>query len=265
MVQKYLISIESEDSQRFQGFFEKNNFKRDDFKIFGVIGAKLTAKQYYTLGVAQAVLPLTPSEVGCKESHLQALHDFLSTDSKYAWVFEDDITFYDKIVNIDDADIDGLGESFLMLLGGVSGINKRSLKGQILGDFIGYPIIQVHPYFMTGVHGTYAYLIDRRAAEKVIEFHSKPRLIDDWDGFVKENKGIRFLMSDIFYHPTPADSGFFSYIYDERHEKHQQAGNAFNKISFFYLLMGYISRMIFKAKKSCLRRVLNSYPNHRRS
>ncbi len=39
-------------------------------------------------------IPLTPGELGCTLSHLQALQLFLDTDDQYALILEDDAIFH---------------------------------------------------------------------------------------------------------------------------------------------------------------------------
>ena len=86
ILEKYLISIETEKSHRLQAFFAQNVFKQNTlfFHIFGVKGADLPTTQYFKLAVANRERPLSPAELGCTLSHVQAIEHFLETDQQYA-------------------------------------------------------------------------------------------------------------------------------------------------------------------------------------
>ena len=66
ILEKYLISIETEKSHRLQAFFAQNVFKQNTlfFHIFGVKGADLPTTQYFKLAVANRERPLSPAELG---------------------------------------------------------------------------------------------------------------------------------------------------------------------------------------------------------
>lgn len=76
-MKKYLISIENEGSERLTKFFAQEvfNAERYEFKKIGIKGAELTVKEYFNRAVAGHDKALTPSELGCTLSHLEALKD----------------------------------------------------------------------------------------------------------------------------------------------------------------------------------------------
>ena len=121
-MKKYLISIDSDDGVRLKNFFAQQIFAtcKNDFMKFGVKGAELTVKEYFDLGVTGHNKALTPSELGCTLSHLEALKDFLKSDASLALVFEDDV-----IQNLDFSLVELEKEVRGLNLGGVS---KSMLK-----------------------------------------------------------------------------------------------------------------------------------------
>lgn len=265
----YLISIEPEDSPRRQDFFVQNCFDRASFKVFGVVGATLSAAEYYQAGVIGARLALTPSEVGCKESHLMALRHFLTTDAAYAWIFEDDARLKAGLTLDLQADLSAFASPVILSVGGVDRVHQRNLKGVLRpdvhvgqcnvgqGDVGQCDVLQVHPYFMSGVHGAYAYMVDRHAAQALLAFHQTPHLTDEWIVFCQAYPDIPFLMADLFAHPFPDDENFDSYINDERTSKHQTLEP---KLAWFQIIHRWVAAWWFKTKRSYIRKKLHSYP-----
>lgn len=255
----YLISIAPEDSPRRRDFFLHNGFDGSGFHVFGVIGAGLSAAEYYQAGVIGARLALTPSEVGCKESHLMALRHFLNTDAAYAWIFEDDARLKAGLILDLQADLSMYGSAFVLSVGGVDRVRQRDLKGVLRPDLqMGLcNVLQVHPYFMSGVHGAYAYMLDRSAAQALLEFHQTAHLTDEWVLFCQEHPDVLFLMADMFAHPMPDDDDFDSYINDERLSKLQMVAP---KQALIRMIQMWIAAWWFKAKRSRLRKTLQSYP-----
>lgn len=255
----YLISIEPEHSLRRQSFFVENGFNPENFVVFGVVGAALSALDYYRAGVAQAELPLTPSEVGCTESHLAALRHFLDTPAVYAWIFEDDARLKADCSLDLQMDLSAFGSDVVWSVGGVDRIHPRDLKGTIRQDLqlTRLAVMQVHPCFMGGVHGAYAYMVDRKAAQSLLDFHHTPRLTDEWGAFCQSFNTVQFFMSDFFFHPMQQDTDFESYLEGERRIKNKQDHKKYNfRYWFSYLMI----KWIFKAKKSYFRKRLRSYP-----
>lgn len=71
-MKKYLISIESTNSERLKKLFSQATFYkyRDEFKQFGVIGKNLSVSEYFQQGVAGKKKPMTPGELGCALCHV---------------------------------------------------------------------------------------------------------------------------------------------------------------------------------------------------
>lgn len=246
MLKKYVISIEDIDSHRFNDFFERNNFCRTDFIVKGVKGIEAPVSDYFLRAVLGAVLPLTPSEFGCKESHISCLRNFLSSDDEYAVFFEDDIV---KKTNFDfDFDFSVFGENFIFYLGDLETKKARKFRIKKMNfNFSGRKVGKLPICFSYSLYGTYAYVLDRKCAEKYLAFLERPHVADDWSGFSEENKKINFYISDCFYHPQIGDADHFSVIEHERMKrKNASMKNNFimdflkrRKIKFLRILLSF--------------------------
>ncbi|MDI3379385.1 glycosyltransferase family 25 protein [Acinetobacter sp. V89_7] len=222
-MKKYLISIESQDSKRLQGFYEQRTFHnyKDEFKQFGIIGKNLTVSQYFEMGVAGKNKPMTPGELGCTLSHLEALKDFLSSDEKYAIIFEDDvierfeINFEDLEVKLEELH---LGKNFLFSLGGIQMKICRKVKGQFINkNILDQKVLKVDPFFYENLAYAYAYIVDRGMAKILLDFHSSPRVYDQWfDLIIVSKNQFSIYVSFIFDHPKIDNIKERSYLENER-------------------------------------------------
>lgn len=260
-MKKYLISIELQDSTRLQGFYEQRTFHnyKDEFKQFGIIGKNLSVSQYFEMGVAGKSKPMTPGELGCTLSHLEALKDFLASDAQYAYVFEDDVIF--KCAINFDHEFSFLENGFILSLGGINLYLCNKARGQILKEkFYDRPILKLHPYFSDKAFYTMGYVIDRTAAQAFIDYNKIVHLADDWEGFLKYAPSISFYFTDILAHP---ELNFVkntqSSIENERLAILKPAPLPH---SIFQLLAFYLKRKLFSFKKKLKRLSTQRYPEY---
>lgn len=257
MLGRYLISIDSKDSQRYQNFFMKNKFSEGDFKVFGIVGRNISVQDYFDRAVLGARFPLTPSELGCKESHLACMTDFLSSDAEYALVLEDDA--YCKY-NFDfDFDFSKFGSNFLLYLGDMSTKKSKYYYGEdALFDFLGQRVWQIHPYFLSSVFGAYAYVIDRQCAEHYQKFLQQPTVSDDWITFqLQWNREMIFYLVDCFSHPKLEDEDYSSSIACERHERNKNQAH-YQDLKIFILF--FLKRKMWRVGQLACRFFLKKYP-----
>ncbi|MCE6007110.1 glycosyltransferase family 25 protein [Acinetobacter soli] len=256
---KYLISIQKKGDQRYDSFFNYNHFEEKDFTIFGVKGNELSLDQYFKLAVANHITPLTPAELGCTLSHLEALKDFLASDAQYAYVFEDDVIF--KCAINFDHEFSFLENGFILSLGGINLYLCNKARGQILKEkFYDRPILKLHPYFSDKAFYTMGYVIDRTAAQAFIDYNKIVHLADDWEGFLKYAPSISFYFTDILAHP---ELNFVkntqSSIENERLAILKPAPLPH---SIFQLLAFYLKRKLFSFKKKLKRLSTQRYPEY---
>ncbi|MCU4413733.1 glycosyltransferase family 25 protein [Acinetobacter sp. WU_MDCI_Axc73] len=221
-MKKYLISIESQDSKRLQGFYAQPTFYKykDDFKQFGIIGKNLSVSQYFEMGVAGKNKAMTPGELGCTLSHLEALKDFLSTNEKYAIIFEDDvierfeINFDDLENQIENLD---LGENFFFSVGGIQMKICNRVRGYDLDKKLyQQKVLKVDKDFLDRLSYAYAYVVDQKMAKMLLEYHQIPRIYDHWQQLVGMQENFNFYVSFVFDHPIVESDNSLSYLERER-------------------------------------------------
>lgn len=222
-VKKYLISIEKEGSPRLMGFFSQPTFQKyySEFKKIGVRGADLPTAEYFQLAVAGRKKALSPAELGCTLSHVQALTDFLNSDEKYACIFEDDAICTNNLdLNEIESQVDNLvlEPCFLFSMGGIQLKSSSRARGRFLKNKIeGSSILKLHPIYFGRLFYTYAYLVDREMAKLLIEYHQKPKGCDHWSQLRDYHPSVRLYATFLFDHPELGEEMIGkSYIEQER-------------------------------------------------
>lgn len=206
-MKKYLISIEQAGSPRLEAFFNNVTFQKyqQEFQKFGVIGANLSTKQYFHYAVAGKQRPLSPAELGCTLSHVQALQDFLSSDEKYACIFEDDaISILDFDLNDLEQEVEALNlkDTFYLSLGGIQLKVNQKVRGHFLtGTLKNKKVLHVNLLYIRRFSYAYAYVIDRKMAEVFLKYHESPKVYDHWGELYDENSHIHFYATHLFDHP----------------------------------------------------------------
>lgn len=182
------VAVISVSPGRLSEFTTKNRIETR-FDVFGVNGKAMSADAYFRAGVAKKAVPLSPSEVGCSLSHLEAMRAFLNSDARYLCVLEDDIEFVDaKAFNaIDDAWLDGVVTSnapVLLHLGGQEGLPGR---WKIHGTKIAANDVDVWRLALPSLRWlwrTCGYIVNREMARLVIASQEADlTLADSWRVF----------------------------------------------------------------------------------
>lgn len=132
---------------------------------------------------------LTEGEIGCALSHINVLHTFLSTDETSVVIFEDDIVFSNH-VTLDLLDefksfVDSKEQPAVLAL-------YSSEKYYSKDTNINEVTIYRTPRFM----GTYAYIINRGAAEIICTLQRKISLEIDQFKYYQYLKGLELYMLD---------------------------------------------------------------------
>ena len=104
------------------------------------------------------------------------------------------------------------------------------------------------------------YVIDKKAAQDLLDFHKNIQVIDHWSLFLKQSPYTQYYMCDLLDHPevavvTEATSNI----------EHERQGHivADAKPKLLKILRLYINYRIFKYKRKFLKLFLNSYPRHK--
>lgn len=255
---KYLITIQKKGETRFDAFFQKNQFQYDDFQIVGIKGIELSTQAYFELAVANHAVPLTPAELGCTLSHLQALKDFIASDAQYAYVFEDDVVF--KTTFDFEQDLGFLAEGFILSLGGIQLYLCQKARGHLLKEtFAQRPILKLHPYYSDKAFYAMGYVMDKKAAQAYIQFHQTIQHADAWQLFLTQHPEISFYFTDILDHPE------LNFINNTQSSIENERLTIIKPEEFpsslFVLLKKYFQLKLFRIKKTLQRRFTQRYPN----
>lgn len=207
-MQIYVISIEDEDSPRLIKFIEQPFFKDTavNYQKIGIKGADLATKDYFELAVKGRSQPLSPGEVGCTLSHLEALKQFLASGDDYALILEDDAILPPKLTlaNLEnEVKAINLPTNTLMSLGGIQMKECRKVRGVYKDEvFFEKAILEVAPDFYHRVCCTVAYIVDRMMVQTLINYHSMLRRADDWSYLYDFNRNASIYMTYIVDHPV---------------------------------------------------------------
>jgi len=204
----FIISIEEENSPRLNNFLSQPFFVKGDLQYvqLGVKGGELSAKQYFELAVKGRSNPLTPGELGCTLSHLDALESFLKTDDEYALILEDDAILPENLsikLLEDELKKANLPKNTLFSLGGIQMKECRKVRGKYCDfEFTGKKVLEVVPDFYHRVNYTVSYVVDRKMAETLLAYHHPIRRTDDWSYLYDFDSSVKILMTYIVDHPV---------------------------------------------------------------
>ena len=204
----FVISIEEENSPRLnsflcQPFFQNGNL---EYTKVGVKGGELSAKEYFELAVKGREKPLTPGELGCTLSHLAALKRFLETSDEFALILEDDAILKNDLsyqMLSDGLSKIDLPKNLLLSIGGIQMKECRKVRGKFC-DFslLDKKVLKVVPDFYHRVNYTVSYIVDRKMAKTLLEYHKPARRADDWSYLYDFDTSSNILMTYLVDHPV---------------------------------------------------------------
>ena len=157
----YVLTLKNEIKRQENAIkeFEKIGIKPNFF--IGLDARKLSSDELKKLCINEA---MTPGEIGCAESHLQILRDFIKTEENSVFIFEDDVQFSKKvnkhILKEFKNFIDSKDTPSVIIL------RKRKRLGKKVHRIENIPIYEC--YRATGAT---AYLINRKAAKIIIQIN----------------------------------------------------------------------------------------------
>lgn len=204
----FVISIEEENSPRLKKFLNQAFFEKGRLSVtkIGIKGGDLSAKEYFELAVKGRSNPLTPAELGCTLSHLTALRKFLETSEEYGLIFEDDaiipkdldLPWLEEFINNYK-----LPKNIMFSLGGIQMKESRKVRGMLKTEcFMTKPVLEVNPHFYNRVNYAVAYIVDRKMAMTLIDYHQRIRKADDWSYLFDFNDQVHIYMTYLVDHPV---------------------------------------------------------------
>lgn len=239
-MKKYLISIEDLNSPRLKSLFEQSTFlnKESEFKVFGVKGRELSVTEYFKQGVAGKAKAMTPGELGCTLSHVNALKDFLLSKEKLAIIFEDDVIEKNKI-NFDKLEQEinqlHLKESFFLSLGGIQMKICNKVRGQLIEQVLfDQKVLKVDSDFLDKLSYAYAYVVDKKMAQALIDYHTPAKIYDHWTD-LSVQKNVHFYATCLFEHPILTQDNISTHSHLE-HERalSQNTSESKNNVSQYF-------------------------------
>ena len=204
----FVISIEEENSLRLntflcQSFFQNGNL---EYTKVGVKGGELSAKEYFELAVKGRDKPLTPGELGCTLSHLAALKRFLETSDEFALILEDDAILKNNLsyqMLSDGLSKIDLPKNLLLSIGGIQMKECRKVRGKFCEfSLLNKKVLKVVPDFYHRVNYTVSYIVDRKMAKTLLEYHKPVRRADDWSYLYDFDTSSKILMTYLVDHPV---------------------------------------------------------------
>lgn len=196
----FVISLKSDEARREK---LKEQFKNyGEFKLVEATdGRAMSAKEYY--GYALPSLEaygrlLSPSEVGCSLSHARAYEEFLKSDASFALILEDDVIGDESGIKKAFETAARMDAGSALICGAQDGLEGRfSAFGKKLDE--DFWLVSKRSYGT--IYRAAAYVLDRRAAEKILQTHKKALCVADFWQILLLKNGLKMYFSDIFAHP----------------------------------------------------------------
>lgn len=165
----YVLTLKGETERRENVIkeFQKIGIKPTFFE--GIDGRKLSKAELKKLCINEA---MTPGEIGCAESHLRIIRDFIKTEENSAFIFEDDVQFSNKM----NKHVFEEFKKFIDKKDTPTAIILRKRKR--LGKKV-YEINGISVYECFRATGGISYLINRKCAEVLISNNTPIRFQSD--------------------------------------------------------------------------------------
>lgn len=196
----FVISLKSDEARREK---LKERFKNyGEFKLVEATdGRAMSAKEYYGYalpGLEAYGRLLSPSEVGCSLSHVRAYEEFLKSDAQFALILEDDVIGDESGIKKAFETAAKMDAGSALVCGAQDGLEGRfSAFGKKLDE--DFWLVSKRSYGT--IYRAAAYVLDRRAAEKILQTHKKALCVADFWQILLLKNGLKMYFSDIFAHP----------------------------------------------------------------
>ncbi|WP_314977626.1 glycosyltransferase family 25 protein [Campylobacter rectus] len=196
----FVISLKSDEARREK---LKERFKNyGEFKLVEATdGRAMSAKEYYGYalpGLEAYGRLLSPSEVGCSLSHARAYEEFLKSDARLALILEDDVIGDESGIKKAFETAAKMDAGSALICGAQDGLEGRfSAFGKKLDE--DFWLVSKRSYGT--IYRAAAYVLDRRAAEKILQTHKKALCVADFWQILLLKNGLKMYFSDIFAHP----------------------------------------------------------------
>lgn len=203
----YLVSLEQDVSRREELAKHFPKYYTSFIRIQAVDGRKLSAKEYYDAVISffqKHNRPMSPAELGCSLSHIQALKKFLQTDEPLALIIEDDVNGTDADLELIQEKVALLSENSLLLCGGQMDYASKKFRYGKYKDQL--DLYQVAKFSYPVFYATCSYVVTRKSAQQILSFHARGiTLADKWNEFFVSTD-INIYYSNILQHPEDLEN-----------------------------------------------------------
>ena len=235
----YVVNLKSDEERKKNIIYEikKQNIKNYEI-IDAVAGNKLNKNELNTLTFKNKnnINPwnskMSPSQIGCALSHIKIYKKFINTESKYAFVLEDDAIFLKDFENkIKNLIIKNFKyKKQIMLLSELKEFYPKAIDTKD-----NYEIVNVSNAFFT--HG---YIINKEAAKAIISFNFPVKTVADNFVLFKIYCGVKITGLNPFLLKQDTTSFKTSIFWEETGKK-----------------VFLIRRTIYKIKNKILKKFIN--------
>lgn len=243
----FLVSMK-QDSKRRE--ILKQNFKTfyDEFNIIQAInGKELLADLYYKKSFKTSLdlkRLMSPGELGCTLSHIEALKAFLDSSFEFGLILEDDVIGcnqeIEKIKNLE------IKQDFVLICGAQDGLGSQKY---IYGKKVFKDLFEVCKFSYPHIYRTCCYVVTKNSASKILKYQEANHdLADRWDKILK-NSDLKLYFADIFSHPKDLENSHIEK--DRQNAKPSFFKKLFSKWIFvkIYSILGIICLRILGYKR----------------
>lgn len=197
----FLISLLEDSNRRAKIKLQFPFFYKNMEIINAINGKEQSAKDYfYFLSrlYSKNRNLITPSELGCTLSHLDALNNFLNSEDKYSLILEDDILGADINIESIREITNHLPQNSILICGGQEGFdNWKYIVGKKVADGL-YELPRFSSKF---IYRACCYVVDRDSARYLYKYHSENYgIADHWYNILK-GSDVNFFYYNQLCHP----------------------------------------------------------------
>lgn len=199
----FLISMVSDRERRVDLSRQFPSYYRAMILVDAVDGSQLDARAYFKKifpAVSSGYRMMSPSEVGCTLSHIEAMKKFLDSGRPSALIVEDDIIGTDSDLDSVLINIKDMPEESVIIFGGQEGMPSRKYIFGKPSDLDG--VFRLPRYSNSFVLRTCCYGVTRTSAKAILNAHNEYlKLADAW-GLFFEHSSIKILFAKKLHHPV---------------------------------------------------------------
>lgn len=156
--------------------------------VNAVDGKNKTAKEYFdflSIMYLKNKNLITPSELGCTLSHIEALNLFLKSKDNQSLILEDDVMGEDKNIDLIINMSNYIPKNSILICGGQEGFDHWKY---IVGKKIENNLYEIPRFSLKFIYRACCYVVDRESAQYLYNYHNKNyNVVDHWYNILKKS------------------------------------------------------------------------------